>query len=745
MAVAGVQPLAALSRQGAKGVRDAASDSRIAQGSSAVTKAARHKARLAAVILALAASGTSVFSQQGVTGDDPFIRVTQELWSFIKGKCALPAGGGYQIAILGVPPDDVRFTNDQKDFLAQKINAAASLVLRNEPQAKSVVSVREVAEMIAIMGAGQSRTAVDELIRKAENYNVAINILGGKVAHRGFRIALKAVGRNGVDCAEQTSAVDLPSDAFPENIIGADELLSRAAQHVLERSRDRREQTVALRSRLVDGSPAPDIWNESLARSFNRSVPMARSRLPSRSLESTELRAEAMKQEPPTDRWRTDIVLDRSVRVGTRLEVEVRPPQGAGQDSTAFDGLVDPDSLPPLPVERAPQPGLVAAAPPQAVTPPADPQPSAPRPVVTPAAPMPAPAPAVPLAVAPPAAADTAPAPTPAPTLAPTPAPTPAPAPAPLPAAVPPVAARSPEPAPARASAPPAKSAPQKRLAQPMPLSQTPQRFAVSLDAADKRQEFTFSTIRSTLVEIDITEVSGKDAPILGMINSNGRLVSPVGQPGKARPHLRRWRLPAGSYTLWLEHRGAEAVEVTMRSRAAFDSLVPEPLGQIVRVAGDWVVGVREQGSGEKVCYAFTSALETQPANWRVLAPFLLFQITPASDAVQHRFDGAEDWSHPERVVAEVTGLNRRERLPLRLEEGVFRALEPCRGQQGQCLSEAALYGMTTGNMITMLGATKTGSQGVVQYSLKGYQAAMYSMASLCSRGDFADRLVVRR
>jgi hypothetical protein len=706
-------------------------DRREAGRGTAVTKGkkgkARHKARLAAGLLALVACAAPAIAQQGVNTEDPFMRVTQEIWSFIKGKCLLPAGGGYQLAILGVPPDDVRFTNDQKDFLAQKINAAASLVLRDEPQAKSVVSVREVAEMIAIMGTGQSRAAVDELIRKAENYNVAINIIGGKVAHRGFRIALKAVGRNGVDCAEQTSAVDLPPDAFPENIIGADELLSRAAQHVLERSRDRRELSVALRSRLVDGSPAPDIWNESLARSFNRSVPMARSRLPSRSLEATELRAEPMRQEPPADRWRTDIVLDRSVRVGTRLEVEVRPPQGAGQDSTAFDGLVDPDSLPPLPVERIPQAAMVAAAPPL-VAAPAAPPPVVSQPAATPAAPAPAPVAVVPpVPLAPPQSSAT-----PVPPVA-----------APVPA--PPTVAPSPTPVPVRASAPPAKPAPQKRLAQPMPLSQTPQRFRVSLDGADKRQEFSFSTLRSTLVEIDVTEVTGGQAPILGMINSNGRLVSPVGQPGKARPHLRRWRLAAGSYTLWLEHRGAEAAEVTMRSRAAFDSLVPEPLGQIVRVAGDWVVGVREQGNGEKVCYAFTPALDTQPANWRVLSPFLLFQITPASDAVQHRFDGAEDWSHPERVIAEVTGLNRRERLPLRLEEGVFRALEPCRGQQGQCLSEAALYGMTTGNMITMLGATKTGSQGVVHYSLKGYQAAMYSMASLCSRSDFADRLVVRR
>lgn len=52
---------------------------------------------------------------------------------------------------------------------------------------------------------------------------------------------------------------------------------------------------------------------------------------------------------------------------------------------------------------------------------------------------------------------------------------------------------------------------------------------------------------------------------------------------------------------------------------------------------------------------------------------------------------------------------------------------------------------MTTGSQITMLGTTRSGAQGVVQFSLKGYQAAMYSMASLCDRRDFADRLVIRR
>jgi hypothetical protein len=90
-------------------------------------------------------------------------------------------------------------------------------------------------------------------------------------------------------------------------------------------------------------------------------------------------------------------------------------------------------------------------------------------------------------------------------------------------------------------------------------------------------------------------------------------------------------------------------------------------------------------------------------------------------------------------------GANRRERLPIRLEDGAFRALEPCRWQAGNCISESALYGMTTGSQITMLGTTRSGAQGVVQFSLKGYQAAMYSMASLCDRRDFADRLVIRR
>ncbi len=673
--------------------------------------------RWLAVALALVASPLPARAQQGIagqgiSGDDPFMRATQELWGLVKGKCALPAGGSYQIAILGVPPDDVRFTNDQKDFLAQKVNAAASLILRSEPQAKSVVSVREVAEMIAIMGTGQSRAAVDDLIRKAENYNVAISIHGGKVAQRGFRMALRAVGRNGIDCSEQTSAVDLPPDAFPENIIGADELLSRAAQHVLERSRNQREQTVALRSRLVDGTPAPDIWTESLARSFNRGVPMARSRLPSRSLEATELRAEPARQEPPADRWRTDIVLDRSQRIGTRLEVEVRPPQGAGQESTAFDGLVDPEALPPLPVERKPAP----------VVAPAQPATSAPA------------TPETQLAVAPPAAVIPAapPAASPAPAAA---APAKAPASSAVPASPGTVASAPPAP-------PPPPPAP---VAQTLPLSQTPQRFLVTLDAAERRQEFVFATIRSTLVEIDLMELSGPNVPSVGLIDRNGRLIAPVNPPGRARPHLKRWRLAAGDYRLWLEHKGAERIDVTLRSRADFDSLTPEPLGRIVRVAGDWVVGLREQAGGEKVCYAFTPAVATQPANWRVLSPFLLFQMTPGSDAVQHRFDGVEDWANPGRVVAEVTRASRRERLPIQIEDNVFRALEPCRGQQGQCLSEAALYGLTTGNEVTLLGAAKSGAQGVVTYSLKGYQAAMYSMASLCDRREFADRLVIRR
>lgn len=632
------------------------------------------------------ASGPSQAQQPASASDDPYFRVTQEIWSFIREKCRLPQGGAYQIAILGVPPDDMRFTADQKDFLAQKINSAASFLLRNEPTAKAVISVREVAEMIAIMGAGQSRAQVDELIKKAENYNVGIQVRGGRVSQRGFRIALTALGRNGIDCSEQTSAVDLPPDAFPENIVGADELLSRAAQHVLERSRGKREQVISLRSRMIDGKPAPDIWNESLARSFNRGVPLARNRLPVRSLETNELRAEPVTDAPKPDNWRTEIVLDRSGRTGTRVEVEVRAPEGAGQESTAYDGLVDPDALPPLPVQAAPAP------PPLQPPPPVQPPPPAAQPAPQPAAPPPA-------------------------QVAQKPAPQPAPK--PVPVATPP------------------------KPPQPLPLSQTAQRFRVTLSAADRRQEFAFSTPQSLVIEIDLLEVSGAEPPAIGLIDARGRLHAPANPPGRARPHLKRWRLPAGEYTLWLEHKGQLATDLVLRTRAAFDSLVPEPLGQLVRIAGDWVVGVREQASGEKVCYAFTAALDTQPSNWRLLSPFLLFQITPESDAVQHRFDAADEWSDARKVVAEVLRANRWERLPMRPDEGVLRVLEPCRGQPGNCLAESALYGMTNGQRLSLSGVTRSGAQGIVNYSLKGYQAAMFSMASLCGRRDFADRLVV--
>lgn len=626
---------------------------------------------LAAFMLVM--SGAGAKAQQTLASEDPFIRLTQELWSAIEAKCAPPGGKPLQIAVLGVPPDDMRFTFDQKDFLAQKVTAAASLVLRNTPKAKASVSLREVAELIAIMGAGESRAEVDRLIKEAENYNIGIHIRGGRSMQKGYRIALQALGRNGVTCIEQTSPVELPADAFPENIIATEELLSRAAQHVLERPASERETVVAMRSRMIDGRVVPDIWNESLARSFNRAVPLARRRMATRSLEARELRAEAAGGlDGRNEQWRAEIILNDNVRMGTRLELDLRPPAGANTEGTAYDGLIDPDSLPPVPVAR------LAAAP--------VPETSATR------------------SVAPPKPA----------------APAPVPVPAPAPAAA-------------------------KPVVPPLPLKLSAQRVRLTLDAATPRREFALSLPQTTLVEIDLQELAKEDGPNVQMLEGTSRIIAPLGPPAQTRPHLKRWRLPAGAYTLWLEHKVQKPIDFVMRTRASLDSLMPEPAGSLVRVAGDWAVGLREMPGGQRVCYAFTAATLTEPANWRVLTPFLLFQITNASDEVQHRFDNAEDWAKPEAVTVDVQRGGAWSRLPLRPEDRVLKSLDACKAQQGLCLPDATLFGLSSGLKLSMLGATKEGKQGMVEYSLHGYQAAMYAMASLCERKQLATNLVVRR
>jgi hypothetical protein len=686
----------------------------------------------------MAAAASPALAQQGAAREDPFVRLAEDIWSAVQRSCEPPEGRPLQVAVIGVAPGDVRFTADQKDFLAQKLTGAMSILMRQTPATRARIVMRNVAEVIAIMGSGAGRGEVERLLREAENYNVGITVTGGRFVGRGYRIALGAFGRNGVACQEQTSAIELPPDTFPENIVSADELLSRAAQHVLEKDRQSAAPVVSMQLRMADGQPAPEIWNESLARSFNRSVRLARERIEVRSLEEKDIRAEAVRPGQPqlvgADRWSADIVLNTRQRVGTRLEVDLRPPSNARLEGTAYDGLIDPESLPPL--QMTPEPTSVAVA----LAPAVAPQPAtvampaaapATAPVVEPApAALPAPAPFTPTSS--PASAELAQ----GPALASLPV---SPPPAPMAAAAAPRAVSPP------AATPAAQAAPQPERKPTLPLSNSAQRLRLALAPANPRQEFVFSAPESMVLEVDLQQASVEDQLSVVVLDANNGVEASVGQPLAARPYLTRWRLERGDYTLSVGGRIQKPLDLVLRTRASLDALTVEPLGTLVRVAGDWAVGVRETPNGGRVCYAFTSAVMTQPARWRVVSPFLLFQITPDDDVVQHRFDGVGDWAKPEAIQAQVQRAGRWERLPLRPIDGVMQSAEPCKGQKGMCLTETTLFGLSTGARVSLTGAAKDGRQGVIDYSLNGYQAAMYAMASLCNRKTLAARMVIRR
>jgi hypothetical protein len=66
------------------------------------------------------------------------------------------------------------------------------------------------------------------------------------------------------------------------------------------------------------------------------------------------------------------------------------------------------------------------------------------------------------------------------------------------------------------------------------------------------------------------------------------------------------------------------------------------------------------------------------------------------------------------------------------------------RGEIGaSCLAETTIRSLSVGRRLQMEGVTSDGRPGRVDYSLEGYQAAMFAMARLCNRRDYAARLVL--
>jgi hypothetical protein len=286
-----------------------------------------------------------------------------------------------------------------------------------------------------------------------------------------------------------------------------------------------------------------------------------------------------------------------------------------------------------------------------------------------------------------------------------------------------------------------------------LPLSSQPSRVALQLNARQPRAAYGFSLKSEAVIEMDITEIQGPEPPRLNLFSADGREV--VGEaPSTTKPNLRRYRLAGGSYLVQLAASPSAAADFTLRTRGSADVLTPEAAGRVTREVGDWVVGVVERPGAERVCYAFTPAMAVSPIHWRTQAPTLLFQMNGSDDNVSQRFDIATNYSLQTPIIGTVQ-LPGNQTLSMQLaatEGGPVQAVGQCSDGTERCMRNDMIQSLTRGSRITVSGRPRPAAPGArplpdkgsVQYSLNGYQAAMYAMAFECGRKDFADNLVQR-
>lgn len=279
---------------------------------------------------------------------DPVLVNARKLWDRIKTRCAAAPDQGLHIGIVGFELDDTSIHDRVKDQLNIWLAAAFNDFIQADATS-TVMNMRSRAEL----GVGgrpdddRYRTG-DAAKRRDQTINLRIHA-GGVPYGRGYSLNLKAVGTNGLACNEYIDKFDVPKDQFIEPIVTEDQLLLRAAIHVLKQSRGEQQQKIWLRSSLPDLSPAPDIWNEAMARAFGRSVDKARDIV--QLLERTNVAVEpTVNYSEPKD-WRSRLVIDPNLPEGARIEVEVQPPEGSSGGATNFDGLINRDRLPPLPTK----------------------------------------------------------------------------------------------------------------------------------------------------------------------------------------------------------------------------------------------------------------------------------------------------------------------------------------------------------------------------------------------------------
>lgn len=279
-------------------------------------------------------------------------------------------------------------------------------------------------------------------------------------------------------------------------------------------------------------------------------------------------------------------------------------------------------------------------------------------------------------------------------------------------------------------------------------ITSTPTRVQDTIDDQTGEQRYAFQLFRESFVEFDVAKIGPRQIGFKPeLFGSNGMPIDSF-SPGRARINLRRYRLLPGQYELRItpEERGRHDFVLSTRAVSTSSMLEFEPVGRLTRRFNDWLVGERQIGRG-RVCFAYTQAMEVEPAGWREQRPYIWIAINgdPKVQEIGHFIDDSTRYDEKAelKVSFEDQGGNLRPLSVKNLGGAIVPAVENAKGEP--ILDRESVRGYTQGASIVVSGKAPDGKTAEIRYSLIGYRSAINAAAIACGRPDLAQDLVWRR
>ncbi|SON56888.1 hypothetical protein HDIA_3347 [Hartmannibacter diazotrophicus] len=254
-------------------------------------------------------------------------------------------------------------------------------------------------------------------------------------------------------------------------------------------------------------------------------------------------------------------------------------------------------------------------------------------------------------------------------------------------------------------------------------------------------QDYSFRKQAPGVVEFTAAATDGGPDPVVAVYDADGQILDEI--PSRA-PITHRFRIGSGIYRLRISNTNRSSAQYQLISREAEESFRPllPPGAEVKREFRDWQTGEIFQ-DGRRACFAITPAERWAPSNWRPIQPYIWFLVPEdAGDdplLIEQKFDAAVYYDPQSPISGAVFGSGGSWGIPLSVMNNQVQSLG-----RGDAMSIESLEGLTQGNLLAIDGMTRDGQVAHVEYSLRGYQAAINEMLSDCGRREMR-QLLIRR